>query len=126
MNTKAAIILISMAALDAVAGTRTTADGVYTAEQASRGLEVHQAHCARCHDRSYYQGDFLAAWQNVPVSALYDVIEMKMPEDRPGALEPRQYAALLAYVFELNGLPAGEQVLKADREVMEEILIEGR
>lgn len=107
----------------AAAGPRTTAEGVYTEAQARKGLEVHQQYCAKCHHHSYFQGGFLLAWQSQPVAALYDLIEMKMPEDRPGALKPREYAALLAYVFELNGLPAGEAKLSHDHDEMANILI---
>jgi mono/diheme cytochrome c family protein len=102
---------------------RTTAEGVYTTEQASKGLKVHEQYCAKCHHYSYFQGGFLIAWRNQPVSALYDLIKLKMPEDRPGALKPREYAALLAYVFELNELPAGAEKLPDDHAQMERILI---
>jgi len=101
----------------------TTADGVYTAEQAEKRTEVHEEFCAKCHHYSYYMGSFLLSWQNQPVSALYDLIKLKMPEDRPGSLKPREYAALLAYVFELNGMPAGEEKLAHKPEEMEQILI---
>jgi mono/diheme cytochrome c family protein len=123
--TTAPILALALTLLAAAAGAdpRTTADGVYTREQASKGGEVHEKHCARCHHQSYYQGSFLLAWQNQPVASLYDLIKLKMPEDRPGALKPREYAALLAYVFELNDLPAGEEALSDDPEVMQSILI---
>jgi hypothetical protein len=120
----AATILLLLAAVP-TAYARTTADGVYTAEQAQQGQQVHEKYCAKCHHRSYYQGSFLLSWQNQPVSALYDLIELKMPEDRPGALKPREYAAFLAYVFDLNDLPAGETKLSHDHEAMETILIGG-
>ena len=110
-------------AASAAADPRSTADGVYTSSQAQSGLEVHEKYCAKCHHYSYFQGGFLLAWQNQPVSALYDLIKMKMPEDRPGALKPREYAALLAYVFELNELPAGDEKLGHAPEEMAEIVI---
>lgn len=116
-------MLAGCLAAGAGAETRTTADGVYTPEQARKGLEVHEKYCAKCHHNSYYRGSFLLSWQHQPVSALYDLIELKMPEDRPGALKPREYAALLAYVFELNDMPAGEEKLPHDHAMMEQILI---
>jgi len=117
------VALLSVSVAWADADPRTTAQGVYTAEQAQRGLKVHEEFCAKCHHYSYFMGSFLLSWQNQPVSALYDLIELKMPEDRPGSLKPREYAALLAYVFELNGLPAGEEELEHERAEMEQILI---
>jgi mono/diheme cytochrome c family protein len=109
----------------ALANARTTADGVYTAEQAETGKALQDKHCARCHHYSYYQGAFLLSWQQTPVSALYDIIELKMPQDRPGSLKPREYAAILAYIFELNELPPGDEKLSAERDELGEILITG-
>jgi len=116
----AGVLLLAAAA---GADPRTTADGVYSTAQAKSGQAVHEKYCAKCHHHSYYQGSFLLSWQNQPVSALYDLIELKMPEDRPGALKPREYAALLAYVFELNELPAGDEKLSDDHDAMQNILI---
>lgn len=118
-----AALTLSTAAAYADADRRTTAQGVYTAEQAEKGLEVHEEFCAKCHHYSYFMGSFLLSWQNQPVSALYDLIKLKMPEDRPGSLKPREYAELLAYVFELNDLPAGEDKLPHKHDAMEQILI---
>jgi mono/diheme cytochrome c family protein len=118
--TLAALLAVSAGAL---ADTRTTADGVYTEAQARQGQEVHRQHCANCHHQSYYQGPFLIAWQNQPVAALYDTIKLTMPQDRPGGLRPRDYAAFLAYLFELNGLPPGDERLGSSPEDLQGILI---
>lgn len=108
-----------------MADPRTTSDGVYTAEQAATGKALQEEHCAKCHHYSYYQGSFLLSWQRTPVSALYDLIELKMPQDSPGSLKPDEYAAILAYIFELNDLPAGDVPLSPERNTMGEILITG-
>jgi S-disulfanyl-L-cysteine oxidoreductase SoxD len=118
--TLAALLAVSAGAL---ADTRTTADGVYTEAQARQGQEVHRQYCANCHHQSYYQGPFLIAWQNQPVAALYDTIKLTMPQDRPGGLRPRDYAAFLAYLFELNGLPPGDERLGSSPEDLQDILI---
>ena len=122
---RAGLLSLALLAPAAFADTdpRTTAHGVYTVEQAEQGLEVHEEFCAKCHHYSYFMGSFLLSWQNQPVSALYDLIKLKMPEDRPGSLKPREYAALLAYVFELNDMPAGEESLPHKHDAMEQILI---
>jgi hypothetical protein len=46
-----------------------------------------------------------------------------MPQDRPGSLKPREYAAFLAYLFELNGLPAGDDKLSSKPADLQNILI---
>ncbi|HEX7036207.1 MAG TPA: c-type cytochrome [Pseudomonadales bacterium] len=118
------IAVFWLAAGAGAAGARTTQDGVYTESQAAEGRRVHARHCARCHEPGYYQGSFLSAWQSVPLATLYDVIELKMPEDAPGSLRPDEYAAVLAWVLALNGLPAGERKLPHDREALARIRID--
>lgn len=117
-------ITIAVLGLAGAGSARTTLDGVYTERQAAEGSRVHARHCARCHEPGYYQGSFLAAWQSVPLATLYDTIELKMPEDAPGSLRPDQYAAVLAWVLALNGLPAGERQLPHEREALARIRIE--
>jgi S-disulfanyl-L-cysteine oxidoreductase SoxD len=119
----ALIAVLALSAAMVTAHARTTADGVYTEAQARQGQEVHRQHCANCHHQSYYQGPFLIAWQNQPVAALYDTIKLTMPQDRPGGLRPRDYAAFLAYLFELNGLPSGDERLGSSPEELQSILI---
>jgi polar amino acid transport system substrate-binding protein len=119
----ALIAFLGLAAGQAIADARTTAEGVYTTEQARDGQAVHEKYCAKCHHISYYQAPFLIAWQNQPVTSLYDLIQMKMPQDQPGSLKPREYAAFLAYLFELNGLPAGDDKLSAKPADLQNILI---
>ena len=46
-----------------------------------------------------------------------------MPEDEPGSLSPEDYAAVLAYIFSVYGLPSGETDLPTDRESLETITI---
>ena len=47
-----------------------------------------------------------------------------MPEDRPGTLTRQQYADILAYVFKLNGYPAGNSELSGTDEEMKAFRIE--
>jgi len=119
-------ILLLVAAGAALAEPRTTNDGVYTPEQAAKGVDVHAKYCAKCHQQSYYEGSFLDAWYGAPMSMLYEVIRMKMPEDRPGALKPREYAALLAWVLERNGYPPGAEPLGEAAAELETVTIARR
>jgi mono/diheme cytochrome c family protein len=120
------MLLAALTAWPAAADDRTINDGVYTSEQAGKGAEAHASYCAKCHHMSYYQGGFLEPWEGAPVSAIYDLIRMKMPEDRPGALRPREYAALLAYVLELNGYPPGTEPLGSTAETLDQIRLAPR
>ena len=46
-----------------------------------------------------------------------------MPEDEPASLNPEDYAAVLAYIFSIYGLPSGEADLPIDRKSLEAITI---
>ena len=104
--------------------TLTTLDGVYTAEQAERGAVVVEDVCRECHDDEEFVGAFIRSWAGASVAALFDDIYSLMPEDQPGSLPPQQYADVIAYILQLNGLPPGEVELGAARESLERVLIE--
>jgi hypothetical protein len=66
----------------------------------------------------------MMSWSGAPASMLFEVISTSMPQDRPGALSAKQYADVLAYIFELNGLPAGARELPSEPERLARIIIE--
>ncbi len=103
---------------------RTTLDGVYTAEQAERGAQVTEDVCRECHDDEEFVGAFIRSWAGASVAALFDDIYSLMPEDQPGSLPRQQYADIIAYILQLNGLPPGEVELGAARESLAQVLIE--
>ena len=111
---------------DTAVPTRSVQDGVYTEEQARRGEELMEDVCGPCHMADWFTGTFLQSWAGTTVSALYQVISSTMPLDQPGALKRQQYADILAYIFELNGLPPGQEELGAKKGALGEILIEWR
>lgn len=104
--------------------TRSVRDGVYTEEQARQGEETFTTVCGVCHMSEEFTGTFMQSWSGATVGALYELISTTMPQDRPSGLRRRQYAAVLAYIFELNGLPAGAEPLATRTESLEDILIE--
>ncbi len=106
------------------AEVKSIQDGVYTEEQARRGEALNERVCANCHMQDFFIGTFLKSWSGATVGALYDLISTSMPEDRPGALKPQQYADVLAYIFELNGVPPGKEILGAKTEILRKIIIE--
>ena len=104
----------------------TTLDGVYTEEQAQRGAEVIEQVCRECHEDEEFVGAFIRSWAGASVAALYDDIYSLMPEDQPGSLPPQQYADVIAYILQLNGLPPGDVELATARDVLERVIIESR
>jgi hypothetical protein len=57
-------------------------------------------------------------WRVEPVGSLFEHISTNMPQDDPGSLTADQYAAIAAYLLQLNGRPAGERELPADMELL--------
>ena len=106
--------------------TLSTLDGVYTTEQAARGREVYMEVCAECHALTWYSGDVVRVWTGQPLANLYELISTTMPESNPGSLSRKQYVDMLAYVFELNGLPPGAEELPRRTSLLNRIIIEWR
>lgn len=103
-----------VAALRAVAFQRDTVT-VYTDSQATAGQEVWTKTCAECHETKDVTGaDFRTKWVGQPLFTLYEQIRTTMPDGNPGSLAKEEYAAALAYILKLNGLPAGPTALGTD------------
>lgn len=84
-------------------------DGVFTAAQASRGERTFSDVCAACHDTGEFSGGrFRISWVGRPVGELFETISTLMPEADPGSLSPAEYAAIVAYLLQVNNYPAGE------------------
>jgi S-disulfanyl-L-cysteine oxidoreductase SoxD len=104
----------------------STQDGVYTPDQAARGKQTYQQACVGCHVLDWYRGDVVRVWDGEPLFGLFEIIRTRMPEDNPGSLTRRQYVDMLAYILELNGMPAGEQELSTGASRLRQIRFEWR
>ena|SRR5688500_16884273 len=129
MNRRFALFLL----LTVTALARSVWDGVYTKEQARRGLTAYREECMKCHGENLTGGEagpslvgdeFLAKWNGKTAADLYELIRKTMPSDDPGGLSARQYADLVAYIFSANSFPAGEKDLDRDAAALKEIRIE--
>ncbi len=113
-----AILLLLLESCGEQAPT-STLDGVFTAEQAARGQGLFTDYCQRCHSIQEFSGRmFAAVWDEVPASALYYRIANTMPMDQPGSLGNNEVTALMAHIFNSNGMPVGNSPLPADLEWM--------
>lgn len=115
----------AVATLQAQYGQRTVRDGVYSPAQAARGARLFESICMNCHEMSEFTGEgaYLADVEGEPVWDTFEYIWAEMPEDDPASLEPEEYAAVLAYIFESYGLPSGENALPSDRDALAGIAI---
>lgn len=101
-------------------GSTTVLDGVYTDAQADRGHAVYEAACAGCHEGLDADGPqlagrvFLDRWREDSLEPLFTFIKTRMPGNRPGSLDERAYADIMAYILQTNRLPSGERELNPD------------
>ena len=105
--------------------TRTVRDRVFSAAQVQKGQKIFKAICTNCHEIEEFTGPgaYLEDHEGKPLWDTFDFIWSNMPDDDPSSLEPAEYAAVLAYIFSVYGLPAGEADLPTDRKVLELITI---
>lgn len=105
--------------------SRSTLNGVFTEEQAAKGKDVFLGHCQSCHTNAdLTSADFRADWVGKMLSDFFSFLKETMPESEPGALSNEQYAAVTAYVLQLNGLPAGTVPLATTADSMATIKFE--
>ena len=94
----------------------STLDGIYTPAQAERGAQVFAGICSDCHETIEWQDPaFRARWDGESVYRFWHYIFEQMPDGEPPYSLPRQNVSdVVAYIFQLNGLPAGAAELGTD------------
>lgn len=108
-----------------IAAERTTADGVYTAEQAESGATVFVEVCQECHLPDWERTVGLyGKWHGKPLSDLLTYVRREMPQTDPGTLTPEEYGQVTAYLLRLTGMPPGAEMLNPDPAALSEIRID--
>ena len=111
---------------------RTVWDGVYTAGQASRGMETFKTQCAQCHGENMQGGggapaaagaEFLFTWNGKNTGALLDYLKTSMPPNQAGSLSVQRYTDIIAAILQASECPAGSTELSADPQALTEIQI---
>lgn len=104
---------------------RLDTTGLYTEEQAERGVAVWKAVCAECHELDdMTNADFRLEWNGKTLYALYDLIRTTMPDENPGTLTREQYVDVVAYVMKLNKLPAGSAEFTGDSTAASAVVLQ--
>jgi len=100
--------------------------GVYTADQADRGVALFKRKCASCHAPNRFTDDqmFLTPYAGKPLWEMFEVISDSMPEDDPGGMKPEEYADVIAHLLKLNGFPTGQTELPTSKDALSLILFE--
>jgi mono/diheme cytochrome c family protein len=121
-----------VSAFTLIVAVSTVWDGVYSAEQATRGKATYETKCSVCHKTDLSGGEgrplvgtkFWESWGEDSLSSLFGVIREKMPAGAPGSLGEREYVDVLAYILQRNEYPAGNRELTA--ESVEDIQVVGK
>ena len=102
---------------------RSTLAGVYSLDQAAHGADVYAGMCVSCHAGmgNHVGPIFRARWAGTSLFQLYHFIRDNMPKDDPGSLAPEDCAAVVAYLLQLNGMPAGKTPLATDSLTLQAI-----
>jgi alcohol dehydrogenase (cytochrome c) len=87
----------------------------YSAAQAAQGKALFAAKCAVCHGAKLQGGagptlvgsQFFLRYRGKPLSALWSTIHTEMPLNAPSTLSTSQSLALVAFILQRNGFPAG-------------------
>lgn len=105
--------------------TRSTADGVYTRQQADAGRDLFAYACQSCHAPTQHSGaPFQSKWFGRTLGDLFGYLRREMPQTDPGTMSDEEYAALTAYTMRINGMPAGRVPLAADSAALHRIRID--
>src|SRR4051812_27050621 len=127
-HTRRAIAGIFILACATLAGqqapqSRSSASGVYNAEQAVTGEKIYFEKCAACHGDDLGGRErapaltgtaFSEAWSGKDLRQLLDRLE-SMPPTAPKSLSATEYAAVLAFLLRNADMPTGSTALPADR-----------
>jgi mono/diheme cytochrome c family protein len=110
--------------------TKSTWDGVYSEEQATRGLETYTKSCSECHGADlggdgFAPGlsgpEFQSAWSGLSLGDLMERIRVSMPPTDPGAVPVAGKADIIAYLLKANKFPAGADALPAEMDALKQI-----
>ena len=119
----AAMVIVFAVGVGRSQDMRSVKAGVYTAEQADRGIELFKTKCASCHAPNRFTDDlFYMSFAGKPMWDMFDVISDTMPEDDPGGMKPEEYADVIAYLLKLNGFPVGDTGLPTSKDALSQIL----
>jgi mono/diheme cytochrome c family protein len=121
----AALLLVTLAATTGQSQgfTSNTWDGVFTVEQAERGMALAEENCVMCHAANLRGGpgappiagaEFLFIWSTQSVNSLFDFLKLNMPPLDPGSLSDQEYADVVAAILSSSNFPAGETELPVE------------
>ena len=132
------LIMLLFSASTSVPHSEETNTGVIadSEEQAHKGHDLYEVHCASCHGAALEgQGSlplsgatFRVRWadERHSVVDLFYIIRTLMPYGQPATLSKQEYIDIIAYILMVNGYPAGPQPLPLDPRILKRIIIKAQ
>ncbi len=132
-NTLGAVLIEEVSAVRADVGPTGPVlsiwDGVYTEAQAAEGKQLFTGPCGLCHGKTMNgvpddqdmrpapplaRHKFLLKWEGRSLGSLLSYTRWTMPQSNPGFMSEEAYVAMIAYMLEASGAPAGDTPLSTD------------
>jgi len=135
VNLKILVLASVAVVISAQSAEGSVWDGVYTVEQAKRGETLYANNCASCHGSALAGGEsapplaggqFMSNWEGLSAGELFKRMKESMPQNKPGSLSGQDNADILAYMFQVNGFPAGKTELARQPEALGNIKLESQ
>ena len=117
---------------------KTVWDGVYTADQATRGQALYKTHCGYCHRDDLIGGGseagapalkgpiFTIRWRDQPIADMFVTIGTTMPQNKPDTLTPQVVIDIISFLLKSNSMPPGNAELPADLDALKTVFMEYR
>ena len=135
-NAAAGLMLLCMAAIaqGQEPAAKSTANGVFSNEQAKRGETAYNANCVTCHGAELRSTDrevphlsdksFKFGWIGKTIAEKYEFVRDTMPPKEEHSLSDQVYLDIVTYILKFNKVPAGDQELKPNLDVLKQITID--
>ena len=121
-------------------GKRSVWSGVYSKAQAERGEKAYRGSCSSCHgpklngagepdmppSPAVAREGFLRKWSGRSVAELSEYLQKSMPPDTPGRVSAQESADVIAHMFAVSNIPAGEKELPSDSKALADLVIEAQ
>ncbi|HTS46947.1 MAG TPA: PQQ-binding-like beta-propeller repeat protein, partial [Bryobacteraceae bacterium] len=94
----------------------------FTEAQAQRGAKIFEEKCDNCHAEHAWGPElrgsgFWSGWDQKSARTLYSKIIGTMPQGKPGTLDEKSVLDLVAYILQLNGVPANNREIQTANQL---------